>query len=131
MNKDGAGEFNRIAAQYRFLAILMYGKYYARRDMPTSELLSSKNGLPLLRDLVDDGYVKVVRKTSCGTWYNITPEGERLYAEYVSLIEEVAISKILLKTKGEVKALIEKNRSNAKESAKMVNKIQKEREVNV
>lgn len=109
-------ELRSITSQYRILAVLIYAKYHMRKDMPTSALTSFGKGLKNLHELTEQGYIKVVKENYQGVWYNITPKGEKLYKEYVEILENDSPD-VLLMSKDDIRNLVEKNRKHAIEAS--------------
>ena len=75
--------------------------------------------LTIIDELMNDGYIVVVKRTGNGTFYNITPEGEKLRSEYESILKEDA-PETVLSTKDSIRELIEKNIAYAKKTSKAI-----------
>lgn len=119
MNMEQRRELWLIVYQYRILSVLMYAKYHMRKDIPTTNLIDYNN-FDMLNELRDTGAIRIVKQDNMGTWYNITPKGEKLYEEYSSLIADVA-PKYLLRSKEDILEYVKKLKRIAKCTAQIKN----------
>lgn len=117
MNMEQRRELWPIVFQYRILSVLIYAKYHMRKDIPTTNLIDYNN-FDMLNELRDIGAIRIVRQDNKGTWYNITPKGEKLYEDYSSVIADNS-PKNLMRSKEDISRYIEKLKYTAKYASRI------------